>query len=499
MNTALQRYRLFRLISHNNRLAFLRSPSFQQGLIAKVLMLIGGSFFVLYLLIYGTMFGSMAAGGDSFALLLGLMPIMLLIDFFIRFMVQQTPAMMLKPYMLLPLPRRSVVDTFLITSQLSIYNFLWLAMFIPYAIIILAGGCSFWLVLQLVIACQLMIIVNSQFYLVVRTLVGRSILWWLLPVMVYGLYFLPLLIDTKGDLFEDILDGIVDFGETPWLLPAVGLLYGLAYWGCRELQFAYAYDEVIAAEKTTTVKSVSSMSFFDSFGQTGEYLKLELKSIFRNKAIRARVISSLSLIVILSAIIAYTDIYDGRMMLNFWCFYCFALYGATALIKVMCPEGNYIDMLMTHRENILTLLRAKYYFHVAILFVPLLIMLPAVFEGKFSWLMMLAYFLMSSGLLYFLLFQLAVYNKQTLPLNQKITGKGNMENGLQLIIELVAFILPIALVSVLLVLFTETEAYLILAVIGFFFTLTHPLWLRQIYRRMMGRKYENLEGFHATR
>jgi dipeptide/tripeptide permease len=126
-------------------------------------------------------------------------------------------------------------------------------------------------------------------------------------------------------------------------------------------------------------------------------------------------------------------------------------------------------------------------------------MMPAVIEGKFSWLMMLAYFLLSSGLLYFLLFQLAVYNKQTLPLDQKLTGKGNVENGLQLFIELLAFLLPAVILSVLLIVFSEEVAYLILAVIGLLFTMTHPLWLRNVYRRMMKRKYENLEGFHASR
>ena len=133
--------RLFRLLRHNNRLGFLRSPSLQQGLTARVLLLLGGAFFVLYLIVYGTMFGSVAAADDDFGFIIAIMPFLLLIDFGLRFMVQQTPAMLLKPYMLLPMSRRNVVDCFLITSQLSIYNFLWLAMLLPYAIIILAGGC----------------------------------------------------------------------------------------------------------------------------------------------------------------------------------------------------------------------------------------------------------------------------------------------------------------------------------------------------------------------
>jgi dipeptide/tripeptide permease len=154
---------------------------------------------------------------------------------------------------------------------------------------------------------------------------------------------------------------------------------------------------------------------------------------------------------------------------------------------------------MVHRENILTLLRAKYYFHCAVLIVPLLVMLPAVIEGKFSILMMLSYMLLSSGLLYFILFQLAVSNKQTLPLDQKLTGKAQVENGHQLIFELVGMTLPLILVMLLLLVFEEETCYVILLAIGIALTALHPLWLRHVYVRMMKRKYKNLEGFHSSR
>ena len=231
----------------------------------------------------------------------------------------------------------------------------------------------------------------------------------------------------------------------------------------------------------------------------GEYLKLELKSIFRNKAMRSRFFMSIVLIIVFPLLVAYTSIYDGLMMRNFWCYYCFSIYGVSSLVKIMAPEGNYIDMLMVHRENIISLLRAKYYFHCVILIIPFLIMLPAVIEGKFSILMMVAYMLLTSGMLYAILFQLAVSNKQTMPLNKKITGKGNIENGLQLVLELVGLLGPIAVMALLLLVFEETTAYIIVAIFGLILTLLHPWWIRNIYHRMMSRKYENLEGFHATR
>ena len=510
----MTRLQLFFLLRRHTRLAFRRSPAYEQSLVARVMMVLGAGFMIVYMLFFGTMFGMIANESQTPGLLMLLMPAFILeLDFFSRFVVQKTPSMLVKPYLLLPVPRRAVVETFLLTSLLSGYNWTWLAMVLPYAFIVFCGGFSLVSSLAFIASFMLLILINSQFYLIVRTLIGRSLLWWLLPIAIYGSWIGLLVLSTLSSSslppvfsglwpfvsgLEDFFDAFADISGQWWFfIPCLALL-AVLFFVNRALQHRFASEEVAGEEKKEeSLKSVSQFAFLEHFGQTGEYLKLEVKSIMRNKAIRSRVFMSLGLIVVLTLLIAYTDVYDGRMMLNFWCFYCFAIYGMTALIKIMSPEGNYIDLLLTHRENILSLLRAKYYFHVAILFVPLLLMLPAIIAGKFPLLMVVAYMLLSSGVLYFLLFQLAVYNKQTLPLNSKITGKNNMETGLQLAIEMLAMFLPVVLAAILILLFDEDTAYAVLAVIGLVFTIAHPLWLRNVYSRMMVRKYTNLEGFHA--
>lgn len=113
--------------------------------------------------------------------------------------------------------------------------------------------------------------------------------------------------------------------------------------------------------------------------------------------------------------------------------------------------------------------------------------------------MILAYLFITMGIEHFLLFQLAVYNKGSLPLNEKITSKGNFENKLQLIIELIVFFIPVLLALTLTTAFGDTVGYLILIAVGLGFTVTHTLWLRNIYNRFMDRRYTNIEGFHTTR
>ena len=497
----MNRIALYRLLRHNAKLSEKRSPALEQGKVAKVMMYIGAAFVAAYLIFLGSIFGRLAAEEDMAEMILLLLPLLLIIDFLMRFMAQQTPMVFVKPYLLMPMRSQVVLESYLLTMVTSSYNFLWLCLLLPYADINLLAGANFWAILGIVVCGLIMVMINSQWYLLVRTLIGRSLLWWLLPIAVYGAAIGLFVIMIENDGLGILSDW---FYFHPWGIWVLALLLtgvlALALLLNLKVQGGFIRKELSKEQKKAkAIKHVSQFTFLERFGQAGEYLKLELKSIMRNKAIRARVFSSLFLIVMLSALITYTDMYDGKYLLNFWCYYCFAIYGMTTLTKVMCPEGNYIDLLMTQRENILLLLRAKYYFHVAILLVPLIIMLPAVIAGKFTLLMMLAYLLLTSGLSYFIMFQLAVYNKQTLPLDAKLTGKNNVESGLQLIIELVGMFLPLLLVGVLLAVCSEEVTYIIMALLGLVLTIAHPLWLRNIYLRMMQRKYQNLEGFHASR
>lgn len=492
----MNKFKLYRLLRKNTNLSYRRSPVFEQNKWAKAVMFIGAGFFGLYLIIYGILI-AMAADGEA-GRMISLMPIILLIDFFLRFVVQTTPGMMVKPYILQPISRFTAIECFLISSHLSGYNFLWLMMFIPYSIIILIAGAGFWQVTLELLASLLLIMLNSQIYLFFRTLINRKVVWFLATVAFYLLPFAPILLSFKASVFAKMIDTYADFGRAWYLVPVILLLLTGLFYVNRYFQFKYVYEE-ISKKGERALKHVSKFSFLNRFGLIGEYLKIELKSNIRNKTMRSRCIMSLSLIIMFSCLIAYTPIYDNVMMINFWCLYCFAIYSVTTLIKIMGQEGNYIDLLMMHRENIIVLLKAKFWFYSAVLLVPFLLMLPAVFTGKFTLLMLVAYMLLTAGLLHFIIFQLAVYNKQTLPLQQKMTAKGNFENGMQLVIELVALFGPGAIVGVGYLLVGLTYTYLFMCVLGLAFIVTYPLWIRNIYNRMMQRRYENIAGFHTTR
>ena len=492
----MNRFQLYKLLRKNTTLSYKRSPAFEQNKWAKAIIYVGGAFFAIYLIMYGTLIG-MTAEGDA-GTMIAAMSLVMPIDFMLRFIVQTTPGMMVKPYILQPISRYTAIECFLISEHVSAYNLLWLAMFIPYSVIILVGGAGFGPMLLELLTVELLIIFNSQIYLFFRTLINRNVLWFIPAAAFYALPFSPALITMNKKVINKMIDTYIEVGTSWYFILIVLALIVALFFINRWFQFKYVYEEISKKEERK-LKHVSQFSFLNRFGIVGEYLKIELKSNMRNKTMRSRCIISLTVVIFFSLIIAYTEIYNGELALNFWGMYCFAIYGITVLVKIMGQEGNYIDLLMTHRENIIAVLEAKYWFYTAVLVIPFLIMLPAVFTGKYSVLMLLAYMLMTAGLLHFIIFQLAVYNKQTLPLQQKMTAKGNFENGRQLAIELTALIGPIVLTSIGLYTIGMTNTYLVMIGIGGAFVATHKLWIRNIYKRMMERRYENLEGFHGTR
>ena len=492
----MNKFQLYRLLRKNTNLSYKRSPAFEQNKWAKLLIYLGAGMFALYLIMYGCIVG-MAAKGEA-GMMLAFAPFYMAIDFLLRFIVQTTPGMMVKPYILQPISRYTAIECFLIGEHVSGYNLLWLCMFVPYSIIQLFAGESFALVLLELVTCELLMILNSQIYLFFRTLINRSVLWLIPGLVFYALPFTPLMLSPKADTFDKMVDMIIAQGLSWYALPIVLLVICGLFFVNRHMQFIFVYEE-ISKKTERALKHVSEFAFFNRFGLIGEYLKIELKSNIRNKTMRTRCIYSLCAVIAFSLLVAYTTIYDSELMQNFWCLYCFALYGVTALIKIMGQEGNYIELLMMHRENIIALLRAKFIFYSAVLIIPFVIMLPAVFTGKYTILMLFAYMLLTAGFLHFVIFQLAVYNKQTLPLQLKVTAKGNFENGMQLVIELFALFGPVLITGLGYLLVGLTYTYIFMCILGLAFIIAHPIWIRNIYTRMMKRRYENLEGFMNTR
>jgi len=228
-------------------------------------------------------------------------------------------------------------------------------------------------------------------------------------------------------------------------------------------------------------------------------MRLELKLLLRNKTCKHGLRMVLLVTVGFSLVLSFSDIYDGVFMTNFIAIYNFAIFGLLFLSTVMSYEGNYIDGLMSRKESILSLLRAKYYLYSIGMLIPLVLMIPAIVMGKIAILMAVSWAIFSIGFIYFALFQLVVYNTKTVPLNAKIGVRQNSGTGLQNLVSFATLGLPILLYFVLKSIFNETVSLYILLVIGIGFIATSRIWITNVYNRFMKRRYKNMEGFRDSR
>ena len=196
----MNKIQLFFLLRKNTKLSEKRHPMFEANQYGKLIGYIVISILAIEFLALGTFFGWLAAKEDVPEMIFYIMPLFLIFDFSGRFATQQTPLMLVKPYLLTPISKFTAVECFLVSQVLDLGNLLWMVTFLPYVFVVWCGGLSGWAAIGMLFLLHLMIVVNSQWYLLVRTLVNHNIFWWALPIVFYGALIGPFIFWTMTRL-----------------------------------------------------------------------------------------------------------------------------------------------------------------------------------------------------------------------------------------------------------------------------------------------------------
>ena len=493
---------LFLELRRHGKLAEKRHPMYEKSKFGKFWMYFMSVFWAGYLIFFGTTFAFAFDGGakEAYHVMNSGLIFILALDFLLLLPFLKTPTQEVKPYLLLPIKRSRLIDFLLLRSGLNSFNLLWLFLFVPFAIITVTKFYGIGGVLTYCIGIWLLIVFNNYWYLLCRTLMDERIWWVLLPIVIYGGIAAALFIPDNSPLFSffiDLGEGFITGNILTFICVLVAIT--LMWFINRSIMQKLVYNELNKTEDTTVqVKTVSEYKFLDRYGEIGEYIRLELKLLLRNKVCRKSLYSVTAIVLIFSLTISFSDIYDGGMR-DFFVLYNYIIFGILFLSPLMSYEGNYIDGLMSRKESIYSLLRAKYLLYSIALIIPFVLMIPGMVTGRVSVLGCIAWIVFVPGAVYFCLFQLAVYNNKTLDLNAKMTGRQNVGTGLQNLISGAAFGVPLLLFFVLNATVGKEVTPWILLVIGILFIATSRWWLRNVYHRFMKRRYKNMEGFHDSR
>lgn len=502
---------LYPILKIHEKLAEKRSPMLMQNKYGKIITYFTMTFIIGYLMLFAVMF-SLTANDlktlTAYEFLYSLLPIIVLVDLGIRFTAQETPNQHVKPYVLLPISRYTCIDFFIIRSLLTWGNLIWMFLYVPFALMSVVFSEGIGLTVLFLLGFYVIELLLSQIYLIFRTLVNKNIFYWLLAIPFLLITDFPIFFNKDWSLtfsitrlfrgYEHVGNWLCNGNICAWI--ALIVLLALAIYLNRKLQYKLVYAELSRQEKTIKVSAERKITFMDKWGVIGEFMHLEILSIRRNKNTRKSFISAVGLVLVFSMLCSFSSVYDELDMIKFWMVYNFTVFGTMLVMRIMMPEGNYIERLMVDHSSIESLLRAKFYLYCAILLLPFILMIPMVIMGKAAFITLIAFFVFASGFVNFIFMQMAVYNKQSMPLNQKMIGKMKTDNfWITMIITCCGFVLPLLLYKSLLVFASETIAALMLIALGLVFILTHKIWIHNIYIRMTKRKYKNIEAMIATR
>lgn len=498
----MNKWKLYLLLRRQGQLKDERNPMFDKNRFMKILAIFMWLYYAAILLFLGVMLPMAMRGAyngvAAFHVLDGGLLYILMIDFWARAFMVESPSQRIKPYTLLPIRRSFLLNIYMLQSGFSLGTLYWMFLFVPFGLLAVYPLLGFCGLIGWLLGWWLMCVADSFLYLMVRTLCMRHWAWWLLPVALHAGLLCLMLVPDRNCLDMPCTEIMYAFAQGKiWVYVLIAFAIASLYLICYRLQGIVVYNE-ISKEEEAPAKSTSQFNFLNRYGMLGEYLKLELKLRLRNKTLRYQFIMAIAAVILLSGILFFTDIYDAAFMKSFICLYDYLVPSTITLVCIMCHEGNYIDGLMSRRNSIYELLRAKYVFNAFMTVLPAILLIPLMVTGKISVWMNLGYLFFTQGVVVPLLFQLAVYNNNTLPLNAKVTSS-KQGNTMQQIVSMVALFVPIGIENLGRLAFGPVWGYAPMIALGIAGMVTMPLWLSNTYKRMMERRYVNMEGFRATR
>ena len=473
---------------------------FERNMMLKIFTYIVFGIMGVYLLLAGLLIyrvildhGAYNSAIDSFNYIL---LYLLLFDFFIKYMWKQSQTMQIAPYLTLPVKRSALFNFLLVKEFTNIWNLYFLFMLVPFVFKAIPQYYGYLSAFLYVLFFYFLCVGNSLLVNIANSILKRSGWFLFLPVIIVaaivGITYIP---------GVNIEDGIVkacgfilENNVIAWLIL---LLVFVALWRINLSMMNYDVYRAMQGEKVSATGASFSIPFIDKLGKIGVLMNLELKMILRSKRIKPQIYMIILLIVYYFFIVNE----DFKEVFFFQLFFTMYVIGAIGLAMsqfIFSSESSYFDGLMTRNLSLLDMLKGKYIFYSSYSVLMLLVLTVLVFAGKLEFLLLISIFFYTIGVLFFLMFQNAVYNKSFFDLSERAMFNWKGVSGNMMIITNLSMFIPLALVMMVKAIFNETAACYFMLVTGFAFTITTKCWLTWIYNRFLKRKYKNMEGFRSN-
>jgi hypothetical protein len=477
-----------------------RSSVFGKNIAVNIILGFFIAYFLLSFLVLGFFIDELLRQAfpnqNPIAVFNGFLGFYLVLDLFMRFMLQDLPVLSIQPYLHLPIKKASLLHYVLLKSVPSLFNLWPLLILVPFMVKLLIPAYGLAVALAWLAAVMLIILFNNFLLIYFKRQLSSKPRF----TLVFGLVVVGLMVADYFGIISLRNASAVAFGyllNYPYLLFLPVLLAGLVYYINYAFLKAHTYPEEIAIRKTTLAEG-RDISFLNRFGETGKLISLELKLIWRHK--RSKSVVFMSLLILVYGFIFYPNklyiegfgmlIFVGIMMTGMFMFN----YGQF----VPSWQSSHFDALLTKRISPYQFYLAKFWFFVPASLVAFLFTLPYAYFGWKVVLINLAAFLFNIGVNIFVVFYFSVLNKGRIDLSKSSAFNWQGVGASKFVMMLPLLLLPLLIYApfgFMGVPYWGIFALGLLGVLGFIF---HRPLLQLVAKRFLAHKYKIATGFRQA-
>lgn len=474
--------------------SFRRSAAFKANLVFKIFMILGMLYFAaIFAVLGGIAYKALMKGGlEPMPTVSRYLIYYFAFDLAIRYFLQKMPVLNIRPLLVLPIKKATIVHFLMGKTLFSPFNFLHLFFLIPFTIAMLYFGNSivntflWFIAFNALVFCNNFINIlinnkNSIFYPVAFVFIGAGLAQY------YG-YF---------DLTFYTQPFYLGLFKTYYMFLIPLIVGGILYYSSFVFFKANLNLDSGLSKKTENV-STANYNWLNRFGILGTFLKNDLRLLTRNKRSRGTLIASV--VFLLYGLLFFrgtTGLYD-RMVFQILAA-MFVSGGFLFNYGQFVPswDSSYYQLMMTQNISYKQYLTSKWWLMVIVTILSTIIASFYLFLGLKIYLIIIAVAIYNIGVNSHLILFSGAYVKTPIDLmtSKAMFGDKQSFNFKTILLSIPKLILPIALFYLGDFIYSENLGLALIAVFGIIgFALRNKVftWIESVYK---AEKYKTIEAY----
>ncbi len=477
--------------------SFFRAASFKSGLFLRIVMVLVALYFVgiFTLLGVGLYYILQKMGMDPFATVNRFLLYYLIADLLVRFFLQNTPVMNIRPLLTLNTTRNQIVGYSLGKTALSFFNWMHIFFLLPFTIVLILEGFDPLGAITWFLGIFALIFANN--FINILSDNNKILLYGLgsLLAIVGGFHYFGIFDSTvyTAPLFYSLYTSPV-FVLIPLILLAL-----LAYLTFMFFRNHLYLDSGLSVKQKDA--QTENYTWLNQFGTLGTFLKNDIKLIKRNKRSRTTIV--ISALFIFYGLLFFTgaiETYEGPMWRIFAGIFVTGGFLFTFGQFVPSWDSSYYPLMMSQNVQYREYLNSKWWLIVIATLITTIISSFYLYFGLEVYLAILVGAIYNIGVNAHVVLWGGAYIKTPIDLTQNKNVFGNKQafNMKSLILTIPKLLLPMLLYGIGHYLFNPNVGYAIVAgsgILGFAFKNKVFTIIENIYKT---EKYKTLAAYKQT-